>query len=85
MNPDSDPVTVGVLKAELRHQGEMIALELQHLGEKLEGQGVTADARHADHEDRLRAIEKKTTWTRIIEGGLGLAAGFAAWMGWRQS
>ena len=81
MADGDEQVTVAVLKSELSHQREFFEMQFGHLGEQLGEHCKVADARHADHEQRLRVVEGRTTWSRVIEGGLGLFSMLLAWMG----
>ena len=82
---DNDQVIIAVLKQELEHQRQFFALKFQSLGERLDEHCDRSDTRALDLELRLRAIENRTTWSRIIEGLLGLIAAVAVALGFKQS
>jgi len=79
-----DHVTVAVLQNEFEHQRKFFESQVAHLGERLEAHCKIEDERHRDHEARLRVVEQKTTWSRVIEGLLGVVTVVAGLLGWKQ-
>jgi len=73
-----------VLRSELQHQREFFIQEFKHLGERFGEHCEVADGRHADHETRLRSVESRTTWSRVIEGGLGIVSVVLVALGLKQ-
>ena len=59
---------------------EFLELRFDAIEMKLDAMCKTAD----DHETRLRAVENRTTWSRVFEGTLGLISAVLIALGFKQ-